>query len=39
MTLVRTPILVFLYSMEIPLSQEYINIPEEVNRYQTEVLD
>ena len=35
---VRTPILVFLDSMEIPLSQEYIHIPEEYIRCQTEVL-
>ena len=36
---VRTPILVFLDSMEIPLSQEYIHMPEGDIRCQTEVLD
>ena len=36
---VRTPIRVFLDSMEIPLSQESINMPEEDRRCQTEVLD
>ena len=30
---------VFLDSMEIPLSQEYIHMPEEDIRCQTEVLD
>ena len=35
---VRTPISVLLDSMEIPLSQEYIHIPEENIRCQTKVL-
>ena len=35
---VRTPILVFLDSMESPLSQEYIHNPKEDSRGQTEVL-
>ena len=35
---VRTPIWVFLDSMESPLSQEYIHIPEENIRCQTKVL-
>ena len=35
---VRTPILVFLDSMESPLSKEYINIPEIDIRCQTKVL-
>ena len=36
---VRTPIWVVLDSMEIPLSQEYIHMPKEDIRFQTEVLD
>ena len=36
---VRAPIRVFLDSMERPLSQEYIDMPEEDIRYQTEVID
>ena len=36
---VRTPIWVFLDSMEIPLSQEYINMHEENIRCMTEVID
>ena len=36
---VRTPFWVFLYSMESPLSQESIHMPDEGNRCQTEVLD
>ena len=36
---IRTPIWVFLDSMEIPLSQEYNHIPEEDIRCQTEVID
>ena len=36
---VRTPSLVFLDSMEIPLSQEYIIVFEEDIRGHTEVLD
>ena len=36
---VRTPIRVFLYYMEIPLSQEYNHMTEEDNICQTEVLD
>ena len=36
---VRTPIWVFLDSMEIPLSQKYIHIFEGDIRCQTEVLD
>ena len=36
---VRNPFQVFLDSMESPLSQEYIHMPEEDNRCQTEVLD
>ena len=35
---VRTPILVFLDSMESPLSQEYIHMPKEDSIGQTEVL-
>ena len=35
---VRTPIWVLLDSMEIPLSQEYIHLPEGDIRCQTEVL-
>ena len=38
-SLVRTSIWVFLDSMEIPLSQESIDMPEENIRCQTEVLD
>ena len=36
---VKTPILVFLGSMESPLSQEYIHMPEEDIKSQTKVLD
>ena len=36
---VRTPIRVFLDSMESPLSQEYIDMPKENIRCQTEVID
>ena len=36
---VRTPIWVFLDSMEIPLSQESIHMPEENIRCLTEVID
>ena len=36
---IRTPIWVFLDSMESPLSQECTHVPEEDNRCQTEVLD
>ena len=36
---VRTPIRVFLDSMESPLSQESIDMPEEDIRCQTELLD
>ena len=36
---VRTPIRVFLDSMESPLSQEYIDMPEEDRRCLTEVID
>ena len=36
---VRTPIRVFLDYMEIPLSQESINMPEEDRIFQTKVLD
>ena len=36
---VRTPIQVFLDSMESPLSQEYIDMPEEDRRCLTEVID
>ena len=36
---VRTPIWVFLDSMESPLSQEYIHIPEEKIRCLTKVID
>ena len=35
----RTPIWVFLDSMEIPLSQEYIHMPEGDIRYHNKVLD
>ena len=35
---VRTPIWVFLDSMESPLSQEYIHMPEENIRFLTEVI-
>ena len=35
---IRTPIWVFLDSMESPLSQEYTHFPEEDNRCQTKVL-
>ena len=35
---VSTPIWVFLDSMESPLSQEYINMPEDNIRCQTEVI-
>ena len=38
-TFVRTPIRVFLDSMESPLSQEYINIPDEDRRCLTKVID
>ena len=36
---VRAPIQVFLDSMERPLSQEYIDMPKEDIRCQTEVID
>ena len=36
---VRTPIRVFLDFMESPLSQEYIHMPKDYIRCQTEVLD
>ena len=36
---VRTPIRVFLDSMEIPLSQEYIDMPEEDRRCLTKVTE
>ena len=36
---VRTPIWVFLDSMESPLSQEYIHMPEENIRCLTKVID
>ena len=36
---VRTPIRVFLDSMESPLSQEYIDMPDEDIRCQNEVID
>ena len=36
---VRAPTWVFLDSMEIPLSQEYIDMPEEDSRGQTKVLN
>ena len=39
MSFVRTPIRVFLNSMEITLSQEYIHMPEENIRFLTEVID
>ena len=35
----RTPIRMFLYSMESPLSQESIHMLEKDNKCQTEVLD
>ena len=36
---VRTPIWVFLDSMEIPLSQESIHMSEEDIKFRTEVID
>ena len=36
---VRTPIRLFLDSMEIPLSQEFIYIPDEDIIFKTEVID
>ena len=39
MSFVQTPIWVLLDSMEIPLSQEYIHMPDGDIRCQTKVLD